>query len=264
MKAITAVITLPALLLFPAMACAGLTHGDLASVSISPPANATVPLQLEFRDLSDRRVTLKEVIGGHPSLLLFVDYTCRTICGPDLAIASAALSESGLPTTDYRLIIVGFDPKDTQRDARAMALQIGDPLIKSATILLRGDSKTTHKLTEALGYHYRYDAVDDQFAHPAGAFVLTGAGRVSRVLSSLALNPQDLRLALVEAGEGRTGSVSDQLTLLCYGFDAVHGIYSLAIVRTLQLLTIATVSGLLAFLVLLRRRQKQHVPGDAG
>jgi protein SCO1/2 len=246
------------LLLVPLVtaARAGLTPNDLAQVSLSPPPDAAVPLRLQFRDLGDRPITLKTAIDDHPSLLLFVDYTCRTICGPALAIASGAVSQSGLdPTRDYRLIVVGLDPKDTVDDLRRMAQQIGDPRIDRATILLRGDPDTIRQLTETLGYHYRYDAAVDQFAHPAGALVLTAEGRVSRVLSSLALNPRDLRLALVEAGDGQTGSLRDQLVLLCYGFDALHGIYTLAIVRTLRLLGAGSVFGLLAFVVFLARRR---------
>jgi protein SCO1/2 len=264
MKVIIALIFIAALLSPMTTARAGLTQSDLASVSLSPPPDAAVPLQLEFRDLGDKRITLEKAIDGHPSLLLFVDYTCRTICGPALAIASGALSQSGLdPTTDYRLIVAGLDPKDTLDDARAMAQQIGDLRIDRATILLRGDAENLRQLAAALGYRYQYDGAIDQFAHPASAIVLTRAGRVSRVLSSLALNPRDLGLALVEAGEGRTGSIGDRLTLRCYGFDAMRGVYTLAIARTLQLLAIATVFGLLAFLIFLRRRRKQIVPGSA-
>ena len=87
--------------------------------------------------------TLEKAIDGHPSLLLFVDYTCRTICGPALAIASGAVSQSGLdPASDYRLIVVGLDPKDTLDDMRRMGQQIGDPRIDRATVLLRGDPET--------------------------------------------------------------------------------------------------------------------------
>ena len=56
--------------------------------------------------------------------------------------------------------------------------------------------------------------------------MLTADGRVARALSSLALNPRDLRLALVEAGEGRIGGLADRITLLCSGFDPVHGVYT--------------------------------------
>lgn len=243
-------VLLCVLLLLPCGARAELSSSELAKVSLAAPDTAATPPALSFQSTEGYVMTLKEAIDHRPSLLLFVDYTCRTICGPALAIASEALAETGLnPTRDFRLLVVGLDEKDSVEDARAFSEQLLNPALRSATAILRGNGETIERLTEAVGYRYSYDAAADQFAHPAGAIVLTPEGRVARVLSSLALNPTDLRLALVEAGQGRTGSVGDRLTLLCYGFDAVHGVYSVAITRLLQLLVLVTVLALLAFII---------------
>lgn len=234
-----------------------LTPRQLAEVSLSPPANASVPLQLMFRDLAGHQVSFAQAIGGRPALLLFVDYTCRTICGPALVIASSALGQTGLnPGADYRLIVVGFDPKDGPDEARKMAEQIADAAVLRATVLLTSDSDSARRLADAVGYRFSYDAANDQFAHPAGALVLTASGRVSRVLSSLALNPQDLRIAIVEASDGLTGGLVDRLTALCYGFDPVHGIYTPIIGRAMQIAAGLTMIGLIAFITILRRRSR--------
>jgi len=235
---------------------AGLTSRELATVSLMPPPNAAVPLELSFERIEGGTVSLSQALDKRPGLLLLVDYTCRTICGPALGIAAHALADTGLdPTQDFRLIVVGLDEKDSAADALATSAQLLDPKLRSATELLRGSRGSIARLTEALGYHVAYDAATDQFAHPAGAIILTADGRVSRVLSSLALNAADLRLALVEAGAGRVGSLGDQLKLLCYGFDAVHGVYSLAIGRWLQLLAVFTVLTLAALMLRASRRR---------
>ena len=87
----------------------------------------------------------------------------------------------------------------------------------------------------AIGYRFQRDAANDAIAHPAAFVTLTADGRVSRVLSSLALQPTDLRLALVEAGDGEIGGLAGRIALLCYGFDAVHGIYTRQIATLLQI-----------------------------
>jgi protein SCO1/2 len=255
-KLLAAPVVIALSLILATGAQAALTRSELDGVSLAPPAYAAVPLALKFRDIDDKRMTLREAIGGRPSLLLFVDDTCRTICGPALAIASGALAQTGLDPSKFRLLVVGLDPKDSSQDARAMAAQIGDPAVEQATTLLRGDADVVRQLTDALGYRYRYDAADDQYAHPAGALVLTGGGRVSRSLSSLALNPTDLRLALVEAGAGRIGTLTDRLTLLCYGFDAAHGVYTPAIAQMLKLLAALTVIGVLGSIAVLERSRR--------
>ena len=259
----TVLVTTAVLLISGTDVRAGLSQSDLAAVSLSPAPNAAAPLSLEFRDVRNRRVTLAQAIDGRPAILVFVDYTCRTICGPVLAIASGALSQTGLdPGKDFGLLVIGLDAKDSAADALAMSRQIGDLAVENATTLLLGDARNIHELTEALGYRYKYDAAADQFAHPAGALVMTPDGRISRVLSSLGLNARDLRLALVEAGAGSVGTLGDRLTLLCYGFDAVHGVYTPVIKWMLQLFAVVTLIGLVVLILVLRRNR--DVVGDVG
>src|SRR5262249_51203274 len=79
----------------------------------------------------------------------------------------------------------------------------------------------------------------DQFVHPGAAYVLTPEGRVARVLTGLGISAGDLRLALVEAGHGRVGTLGDQVRLLCSGFDPAHGAYNLLVSRLLAPTAIA-------------------------
>src|SRR5690242_16070364 len=100
-------------------ALAGLTERDLAEAALAPGVEARVPTSLTFRDLENRAITLGESLGGRPGLLVPVDYTCRSTCGPALSLIAAALTQTGLePGRDYRLIAVGIDPKDSPDDAR--------------------------------------------------------------------------------------------------------------------------------------------------
>ncbi len=49
--------------------------------------------------------------------------------------------------------------------------------------------------------------------------MLTPDGRISRYLYGTEFSPRDLRLALVEAGSGKIGTIVDRLVLTCYRFD---------------------------------------------
>jgi len=86
--------------------------------------------------------------------------------------------------------------------------------------------------------------------------LLTGEGRVARVLSPLALTGRDLRLALTEAGEGQVGGLTDRLALLCYGYDAARGIYTPAVERILTVAGIATVLAIGSLILILLRRTR--------
>jgi protein SCO1/2 len=262
-----------ALLLAPALACAGVTVAERAEVGLAPPADARIPPDLALPDLAGRAVNLVEALAGRPALLVPVDYTCRTTCGPALTVAAAALAESGLQAgRDYTLVVVGLDPKDGAGEAEAMVQArmgqeamsqeaTGQEASSTQALVLLGDAAGTPALLAALGYRTRYDPGTDQFVHPAGAVALAPDGRVARVLSTLALNPRDLRLALVEAGEGRIGDLGDRLTLLCSGFDPVHGVYTPLIRRVLAGAGLLTLAALAGAILLLRRRERTRSLG---
>ncbi len=237
-----------------ANAAAGLTQAALDAVGVETKPDAALPLQLRFTDERAQPRTLGDALAGKPAVVVFADYTCHTLCGPILTFVAAGLEQTGLAAgVDYRLIVIGLDPKDDPQSARAMKvtrLGSGTPLANTS-VMLTGEPAAIETAAAALGYRYSYDDEHDQFAHPAAAFVINSAGRVTRVLSSLGLDGRDLRLALVDAGEGRVGSLGDRLRLLCYGFDPVRGIYTETITLWLQLaaaLTLLAMAGAIFFM----------------
>lgn len=242
--------------LMPGPAAARLTQAELARVAVAPPPGARAPLALAFTDAAgDRPVTLGEAAGGRPVLLLPVDYTCGNVCDPMLSLSAAALAATGLAgERDYGFVLVGLDPRDDAAAARRMLSEtLGSAPSPTRPRALVGSADAVAALTRALGYGFVPDPGTDSIAHPAAAILLTPEGRVARVLSPLALNGRDLRLALVEAGEGRTGTLSDRLALLCYGFDAVTGVYTPLVRRILAVAGGATVLGIALLVLLLAR-----------
>lgn len=240
---------------------ANFTSAQLAAITAAPAADAALPGDLGFRDEAGNTVTLKEAIGGVPAVVVFADYTCRTLCGPILEFTAAGLGKTGLrPGSDFRLVVIGINPRDGLEDARTMRashLDPGNP-INQATIFLTGADADIRSATQAVGLHYAYDAEHDQYAHPAAAYVVDSAGRVRRVLSPLGLDGGDLRLALIDAGHGAIGSLGDRLHLLCYGYDPARGIYTERITTLLSFAAGATVfflaTGVLIMLARERRR----------
>lgn len=217
-----------------------------------------MPLQIRMNDLNDRSAPLEDWLGGVPTLWILADYTCETLCGPAISIVSNALADTGLRAgKDFRLIVVGFDPRDTAAQARAMKSAQLSPRngLSEHNVFLRIAAPDVDALTGAFGVQSIYDREHDQFAHPAAAFVVTPDGRISRALSALAVDAASLRLALVEAGQGHIGGWSDQIHLLCYGFDPASGTYTLA-ARRLLIATCSVSVIVLALLVgLLLRRE---------
>lgn len=235
---------------------ARLTQAQLSGVAAAPPPDARVPGELRFEDaVSGRVLPLTEALGARPVLLLPVDYTCANTCDPMLALSGAALAATGLRLgSEAGLVLVGIDPRDRAEDARRMLAQAAPA--EAATALV-GDAASVAALLRALGYGIVYDAGTDGFAHPAAALLLAPDGRVARVLSPLALNGRDLRLALVEAGQGRVGTLADRLALLCYGYDAVKGVYTPLIRRILSVAAALTILAIALGVLVLALRERR-------
>ena len=223
---------------------ADFSRAALDAIAAAPAPNAQLPLDARFTDAHRKSLDLGEAIGGTPAVVVFADYTCRTLCGPILAFAAGALEKTGLtPGRDYHLVVVGIDAKDDLASAASFGdSRIGkDTALAAATTMLTGNDGVIRAVTQAAGYRFAYDAAHDQYAHPAAAYVVTAQGRVARVLSGIGLSGPDLRLALVEAGGGTIGGIADAIHLLCYGFDPARGIYTASITRFLNIGGVATV-----------------------
>jgi protein SCO1/2 len=239
-------------------ALARLAPADYEAVGLSVAAGRTLPMAETVKDEDGQLRKLNELIA-RPTVLVFADYTCRTLCGPTVAFVAMALEKSGLKPDRFQLLVVGLNPQDTATDAAHMRRDHlgGNDALAGVTRFVTADDGTVQRLTAALGYRYRYDAESGQYVHPAAAFVLTEDGRLARALTGLGLSGADVRLALVEASAGNAGTLGDEVRLLCSAFDPAHGTYDLVVSRVLAAAGLATVVLMgagLGFLLLAGRR----------
>src|SRR3569833_1535024 len=139
---------------------ADFSRAALDAIAATPAPKAQLPLDARFTDARGKSLNLGEAIGGTPAVVVFADYTCRTLCGPVLAFAAGALEKTGLtPGRDYHLVVVGIDPKDDGASAASFAAsRIGkDTPLAAATTLLIGRDETIRAVTQGAGYRFAYD-----------------------------------------------------------------------------------------------------------
>lgn len=245
--------------MIPLAALGRITPADYRNVGVTVPENASIPRAIVVTDGVGHGHTLTDLIS-RPTVLVFADYTCRTLCGPILDFVSSALEKSGLDDGQFQLLTVGIDPKDGVKEAGEMRrahIPAGSSL-DHATQFVTADGPNIQALTAALGYRYYYSAEDDIYVHPGAAYVLDARGHVARVLTGLGLSGADMRFALIEASNGKIGTFGDHVRLLCSGFDPTHGIYTVKIWRVIQLAALATIlvlGGAIALLILSGRRR---------
>jgi protein SCO1/2 len=226
---------------------------------------AQVPLDLPFRDEAGAPVTLRALAQGKPILLAPVLHDCPNICGVTLAgLARAVHAQSLVPGRDFTIVAFGIDPREGPQTAAASLdkLHREFPALPAESIHgLTGTATDIAAVTGALGYRYAWDEAIGQYAHLAAVAVLTPDGRLAHWLYGLAPDPTDLKLALVEAGDGRIGGWGDQLLLLCYHYDPQTGTYGPVIWTALRVgggLTAAAGAAFIAIAAVRERRRTRH------
>ncbi len=113
------------------------------------------------------------------------------------------------------------------------------------------------RLSELVGFKYRYDEATGQFAHAAAIFVLTPEGKVSRYLYGARYRARDLRFALAEASENRITMTVEKILLFCYHYDPKAGAYVLFATNVMRAGGILTVLTIIFFLRRMIRAERK-------
>jgi protein SCO1/2 len=241
--------------------CAGELRDPFAAIGIDSQPGAGIPSEARFRDETGRAVALGDYLGHGPIVLAPVYYRCPNLCGTTLRRLAASLEKVPLsPGADYAVIAVSIDPREGPADAadiKAQALAGAGDAARAGFHFLTGSAAEIETLMQAIGFRYRWDSELQQYAHAAAAAVLTPQGKIARWLYGFSYEPADLRLALVEAGQGRTGSLADQILLLCYHYNPLTGRYDGLIWGVLQWACAATAVGLFALAAWCIRRERR-------
>jgi protein SCO1/2 len=230
-------------------------------VGIAERLGERVPPDATFTGSDGKPVRLGEILGrGKPVVVSLVYYSCPMLCGLVLGGVSRAMRQVGLELgKDYQALTISFDPRDTSQLAlerqHGYLQAAGKPGAAQAWPFVTGEEPEIDKVARAVGFNYAYDPATKQYAHAAAIFVLTPEGKVSRYLYGVEFPARDLRLALVEAGEGRVGTSFDRLLLTCYRYDASSRRYEPYVVGFIRIAALAVLGGLAVTLGVFWRRE---------
>ena len=236
------------------------TVPQLRDVTFKQRLNEMLPLDAPFRDEQGQAVTLGDYFkSGKPVILAFVYYQCPMLCTQVMNGLSSALKV--MPFTagqDFEVVLISFDARDTPAAAAAKERAHLEYWSRQADApswhLLTGDETTIRRVTSSAGFTYQWDERTGQFAHVSGVLVATPEGRLSRYFYGVEYSPKELRLALVESGEGKIGSAIDELLLYCFHYDPESGRYGLLVMNLVRAGGVLTMLFIGGFIFLMRRR----------
>jgi protein SCO1 len=242
-----------------------MTPPQLREVTFKQRLDEMLPLDAAFTDDRGRAVTLGDYFGrGRPVVLAFVYYQCPMLCTQVMNGLSSSLKVMPFAAgREFDIVLVSFDPRDTPEIAaekkRAHLEYWSAEQEAAAWHLLSGSEESIRRVTSAAGFTYQWDERTGQFAHVSGILVATPEGRLSRYFYGVEYSPRELRMALVESGEGRIGSAIDELLLYCFHYDPESGQYGVVVMNLVRLGGVLTMLFVGGFILLMRWRES-HAP----
>jgi protein SCO1/2 len=243
---------------------------ELEGVDVVEHLGQALPRDASLRDTDGKSVRLGDYFDGkRPTLLVFAYHTCPMLCSLVLDATVRSLNDVAWTVgREFDVVSVSIDPRDTPESATKKRAQVigsypranGDP---RGWHFLVGDEQNIRRLTDAVGFEYRYDARQKQYAHPAAIYLLTPEGRLGRYLYGITYDPNDVRLGLLEASQGRSISTTEKILLFCYHYDPQGKHYALVAMNVMRLggaATVLALGGLLATMWARERRRRKQQP----
>ncbi len=249
----------------------------LEGIEIEQHLEAHLPSDATFRDQSGQTLSFGSLFGELPVVLTLNYVDCPMLCTVQLGELTSALALMDLSIgTDYRVVTISIDPKDTPEKAAGMrtryltqygvqsedATQARPAVAGEAdwTVLV-GDKFNIDRITETAGFPYRWIPEEQEYAHQAATILCSPDGKIMRYLPGIGPEmARELELSIVEAGDGRVGSLWDRAFLNCLVFDPSTGRYSLAAIRLLKVAAVLTVLAVVTgFFFMQRGRAHQQL-----
>ncbi|MCA9290732.1 MAG: SCO family protein [Phycisphaerales bacterium] len=247
---------------------------ERAGLDIVQRVDETLPLDLELVDETGAAVRLGDYFDGtHPVILTLNYYTCPQLCTLTLNAMVDGLSDiPWIAGKEYRIVTVSINPNEgpdlaaRKRDGYLGKFKRheGD----QAWHFLTGHAPNPDLLAKAAGFGYRFiengpGPEDDEYVHGSAIMICTPDGRLSRYMIDLVFPPQDLRMALIEAADGKVGTIMDQFIFWCHQYDPDKGSFTLHAFRIMQLGGVLTVLAVGCGWIILRRLEPPNRPSDA-
>lgn len=137
-------------------------------------------------------------LGGGPYIVAPIFTSCRAVCSREAQALHAAWGESGLEGASARVVLISFDPEDTQEDM-AHFRELFD--LPRSWYLATVEREEGLRFFSRLGFRWR-TLSGRQFDHAGKVFVLTEDLRIAAVLGPDQLTSERLEAEVTAARSG--------------------------------------------------------------
>ncbi len=233
---------------------------DKIKIGIDEKLGSFLPLDLKFQTSEGKTVELKDIITK-PTILALVYYQCPGICSPMLSELAWTIDKINLePGKDFQVISLSFDSHETPEIAkkwkRSYLQTIKRNINQDDWIFLTGDSSNIKKITDVSGFYFKPTHKD--FIHAATVIAISPEGKICRYLFGTEFNPFDMKMALLEAGSGKTNPTISKVLRLCFSYDPSGAKYTLNVTRISGAITLLGVGIFLSVMLFKKKKVKNE------
>lgn len=235
-------------------------------LGINEKLGTMVPLDLTFINEKGERVTLKKLMDGKPTMISLNYFRCAGICTPQLNDMAKMLGRLDLAeNTDYKVLTIGFAEDEGYELAAAkrqtMLKTIQRDYVQDAWHFVIGENNSSGILADKVGFTYEKTispagVVD--YLHPAALIMLSPEGKVTRYLNGIEQLPFDVKMALMEAGQGKVGPTIAKNLLYCFAYDPKAKTYIFKWEKIAGAVMTLIMLAFFVYLVRTSRREEEH------
>ena len=200
-----------------------------------------------------------------PTILNLVYYRCPGICSPIMESLANVVDRTDMTIgVDFQILTVSFDPTEgtelAQQKRNNYFYLIKREFDPDGWRFFTADSASARNLTDQVGF--RYKKVGFDYIHTATIIILSPDGKITRYLQGVYYLLFDVKMAVIEAAQGKSGPSISRVLAYCYSFDPAGQRYVFDITKIAG--TIILFFGVVIFLFLvIRYRTKKSIPKEA-
>ena len=236
-------------------------HAD--TLGITEKLGNMVPLDLTFINEEGKSVTLKKLMDGKPTMISLNYFRCAGICTPQLNDMAKMLTRLDLAENiDYKVLTIGFAEDEGYELAAAkrktMLHAIQRDFVQDAWHFVIGENNSSGILADLVGFSYSKTVSEAgvvDYVHAGVLIMLSPEGKVTRYLNGIEQLPFDVKMALMEAGEGKVGPTIAKNLLYCFAYDPKAKKYIFMWEKVAATVMLAIMLGFFIYLVKTSRRE---------
>lgn len=234
---------------------------EIQGLGVNEHLGGQIDLSLDFVSDNGEKVKLGQYFQtGKPVLMAMIYYTCPNLCNYHLnGLLEAMKKLKWTAGQDFELVMVSMNhregPDVASKKKANYVKAYGRPESLNGWHFLTGTEENVKKLADQLGFQFRWLPDQKQYSHSSVSYVVTPGGKISRYLYGIAPEVQTLKLSLLEASNGKIGTVMDKVLLFCFHFDPGKNKYTLYAWNVMQIGGALTVVVIALFLIPAWRRE---------